>query len=109
MNLPVPVYLRPLEQKDNSMKVPLPHATTLFQSSELVIRNKNVPVSQLWCAAGVNMSGGRTSELCKQVKGSQSSLDHLDSDSKVMRVSCLVSCCCFSRLISLLDLFPGSG
>ncbi|XP_075880137.1 sperm associated antigen 9a isoform X2 [Nelusetta ayraudi] len=59
MNLPVPVYLRPLEQKDVSMK--------------------------LWCGACVNMSGGRTaaaSELSKQVKGSQSSLDHLDSDGK---------------------------
>uniref|UniRef100_A0AAX7TZ74 Sperm associated antigen 9a n=1 Tax=Astatotilapia calliptera TaxID=8154 RepID=A0AAX7TZ74_ASTCA len=33
MNLPVPVYLRPLDQKDASMK--------------------------LWCAAGVNLSGGR--------------------------------------------------
>lgn len=46
------------------------------------------PVFQLWCGAGVNMSGGRTaaaSELSKQVKGSQSSLDHLDSDGKVRR------------------------
>lgn len=43
-------------------------------------------VSQLWCAAGVNMSGGRTSELTKQTKGSQSSLDQLEQDSKV-RVS----------------------
>ncbi|KAM6966029.1 sperm associated antigen 9a isoform 2-T2 [Tautogolabrus adspersus] len=56
MNLPVPVYLRPLEQKDASMK--------------------------LWCAAGVNMSGGRTSELSKQTKGSQSSLDQLEQESK---------------------------
>lgn len=46
------------------------------------------PVLQLWCGACVNMSGGRTaaaSELSKQVKGSQSSLDHLDSDGKVRR------------------------
>uniref|UniRef100_A0A672F807 C-Jun-amino-terminal kinase-interacting protein 4 n=1 Tax=Salarias fasciatus TaxID=181472 RepID=A0A672F807_SALFA len=59
MNLPVPVYLRPLDQKDASMK--------------------------LWCAAGVNLSGGRTflsSELSKQTKGSQSSLDQLEQDSK---------------------------
>ncbi|XP_067471766.1 sperm associated antigen 9a isoform X1 [Thunnus thynnus] len=60
MNLPVPVYLRPLDQKDASMK--------------------------LWCAAGVNLSGGRTlptSELAKQTKGSQSSLDQLEQDNKV--------------------------
>uniref|UniRef100_UPI0037E99AB4 sperm associated antigen 9a isoform X2 n=1 Tax=Semicossyphus pulcher TaxID=241346 RepID=UPI0037E99AB4 len=59
MNLPVPVYLRPLDQKDASMK--------------------------LWCAAGVNLSGGRaspTSELSKQTKGSQSSLDQLEQESK---------------------------
>ncbi|XP_029913051.1 sperm associated antigen 9a isoform X4 [Myripristis murdjan] len=59
MNLPVPVYLRPLDQKDVSMK--------------------------LWCAAGVNLSGGRTSEtseVIKQRKGSQSSLDQLEQDSK---------------------------
>ncbi|XP_078140596.1 sperm associated antigen 9a isoform X3 [Centroberyx gerrardi] len=59
MNLPVPVYLRPLDQKDASMK--------------------------LWCAAGVNLSGGGTSEtleLTKQRKGSQSSLDQLEQESK---------------------------
>ncbi|XP_073349900.1 sperm associated antigen 9a isoform X4 [Pagrus major] len=59
INLPVPVYLRPLDQKDASMK--------------------------LWCAAGVNLSGGRaalTSELAKQIKGSQSSLDQLEQESK---------------------------
>ncbi|XP_041812592.1 sperm associated antigen 9a isoform X5 [Chelmon rostratus] len=59
MNLPVPVYLRPLDQKDASMK--------------------------LWCAAGVNLSGGRTvptSELTGQTKGSQSSLDQLEQESK---------------------------
>ncbi|XP_070787178.1 C-Jun-amino-terminal kinase-interacting protein 4-like, partial [Enoplosus armatus] len=59
MNLPVPVYLRPLDQKDASMK--------------------------LWCGAGVNLSGGRTlptSELTKQTKGSQSSLDQLEQESK---------------------------
>ncbi|XP_029015533.1 sperm associated antigen 9a isoform X14 [Betta splendens] len=56
VNLPVPVYLRPLDQTDASMK--------------------------LWCAAGVNMSGGRTSELTKQTKGSQSSLDQLEQESK---------------------------
>ncbi|XP_056257222.1 sperm associated antigen 9a isoform X10 [Seriola aureovittata] len=56
MNLPVPVYLRPLDQKDASMK--------------------------LWCAAGVNLCGGRISELTKQTKGSQSSLDQLEQESK---------------------------
>ncbi|XP_061555902.1 sperm associated antigen 9a isoform X1 [Phycodurus eques] len=59
INLPVPVYLRPLEQKDASLK--------------------------LWCAAGVNLFGGRTShpsELAKQMKGSQSSLDHLEQENK---------------------------
>ncbi|XP_049323767.1 sperm associated antigen 9a isoform X5 [Astyanax mexicanus] len=70
-NLPVPVYLRPLEQKDASMK--------------------------LWCAAGVNLSGGRLreagsgvfpdssvteSESSKQRKGSQSSLDQVEQDTK---------------------------
>ncbi|XP_034749437.1 sperm associated antigen 9a isoform X11 [Etheostoma cragini] len=57
MNLPVPVYLRPLDQKDASMK--------------------------LWCAAGLNLSGGRTlPELTRQIKGSQSSLDQLEQESK---------------------------
>ncbi|KAL6102779.1 spag9 [Pungitius sinensis] len=55
MNLPVPVYLRPLDQKDASMK--------------------------LWCAAGVNLCGGKTlPELLKQSKGSQSSLDQLEQE-----------------------------
>ncbi|XP_047215687.1 sperm associated antigen 9a isoform X2 [Girardinichthys multiradiatus] len=59
MNLPVSVYLRPLDQKDASMK--------------------------LWCAAGVNLSGGRrvpSSEMTKQIKGSQSSLDQLEQENK---------------------------
>ncbi|XP_033945391.1 sperm associated antigen 9a isoform X3 [Pseudochaenichthys georgianus] len=57
MKLPVPVYLRPLDQKDASMK--------------------------LWCAAGVDLSGARTlPELVKQTKGSQSSLNHLEQESK---------------------------
>uniref|UniRef100_A0A673AN15 C-Jun-amino-terminal kinase-interacting protein 4 n=1 Tax=Sphaeramia orbicularis TaxID=375764 RepID=A0A673AN15_9TELE len=59
INLPVPVYLRPLDQTDASMK--------------------------LWCAAGVNLSGGRTSpssDLSKQRKGSQSSLDQLEQETK---------------------------
>uniref|UniRef100_A0A665UGS0 C-Jun-amino-terminal kinase-interacting protein 4 n=1 Tax=Echeneis naucrates TaxID=173247 RepID=A0A665UGS0_ECHNA len=57
MDLPVPVYLKPLDQKDASMK--------------------------LLCAAGVNLSGGRISELNKQIKGSQSSLAQLEHESKV--------------------------
>ncbi|MCJ8739340.1 hypothetical protein PDJAM_G00046190 [Pangasius djambal] len=71
MNLPVPVYLRPLTQKDPSMK--------------------------LWCAAGVNLSGGKphdtSSGVCindsgaegetsRQRKGSQSSLDQQEPEHK---------------------------
>ncbi|XDV13678.1 hypothetical protein PO909_002041 [Leuciscus waleckii] len=71
MNLPVPVCLKPLEQKDASMK--------------------------LLCAAGVNLSGGRSCEggsgvsgeesmveadASKQRKGSQSSLDQLEQEPK---------------------------
>uniref|UniRef100_A0A8C7LGX8 C-Jun-amino-terminal kinase-interacting protein 4 n=1 Tax=Oncorhynchus kisutch TaxID=8019 RepID=A0A8C7LGX8_ONCKI len=75
-NLPVPVYLRPLDEKDATMK--------------------------LWCAAGVNLSGGKTrdggsivgasvfySDLTSpgpesplRKTGSQSSLDKLDQDLK---------------------------
>ncbi|XP_012892181.1 PREDICTED: C-Jun-amino-terminal kinase-interacting protein 4 [Dipodomys ordii] len=76
-NLPVPVYLRPLDEKDTSMK--------------------------LWCAVGVNLSGGKTrdggsvvgasvfykdvagldTEGSKQRSASQSSLDKLDQELKV--------------------------
>ncbi|KAM7382137.1 hypothetical protein PAMA_012822 [Pampus argenteus] len=73
-NLPVPVFLRPLDEKDVSMK--------------------------LWCAAGVNLSGGKTRdggsivgasvfysdvsgpESPKKKIGSQSSLDKLDQELK---------------------------
>uniref|UniRef100_A0A803YNA1 Sperm associated antigen 9 n=1 Tax=Meleagris gallopavo TaxID=9103 RepID=A0A803YNA1_MELGA len=75
-NLPVPVYLRPLDEKDTSMK--------------------------LWCAVGVNLSGGKTrdggsvvgasvfyndvagtdADGNKQRTGSQSSLDRLDQELK---------------------------
>uniref|UniRef100_A0A8C6J113 C-Jun-amino-terminal kinase-interacting protein 4 n=1 Tax=Melopsittacus undulatus TaxID=13146 RepID=A0A8C6J113_MELUD len=75
-NLPVPVYLRPLDEKDTSMK--------------------------LWCAVGVNLSGGKTrdggsvvgasvfyndvagadTDGNKQQTGSQSSLDRLDQELK---------------------------
>uniref|UniRef100_A0A7M4E1U6 C-Jun-amino-terminal kinase-interacting protein 4 n=1 Tax=Crocodylus porosus TaxID=8502 RepID=A0A7M4E1U6_CROPO len=75
-NLPVPVYLRPLDEKDTSMK--------------------------LWCAVGVNLSGGKTrdggsvvgasvfyndvagleADGHKQRTGSQSSLDRLDQELK---------------------------
>ncbi|XP_076027920.1 C-Jun-amino-terminal kinase-interacting protein 4 isoform X2 [Genypterus blacodes] len=73
-NLPVPVYLRPLDEKDASMK--------------------------LWCAAGVNLSGGKTRdggsivgasvfysdvpgpESPPRKTGSQSSLDKLDQELK---------------------------
>ncbi|XP_010781891.1 C-Jun-amino-terminal kinase-interacting protein 4-like isoform X1 [Notothenia coriiceps] len=71
-NLPVPVFLRPVDEKDASMK--------------------------LWCAAGVNLSGGKTRdggsivgasvfysdvpgpESPKRRIGSQSSLDKLDQE-----------------------------
>ncbi|XP_028935720.1 C-Jun-amino-terminal kinase-interacting protein 4 isoform X2 [Ornithorhynchus anatinus] len=75
-NLPVPVYLRPLDEKDASMK--------------------------LWCAVGVNLSGGKTrdggsvvgasvfysdvaaqdAEGPKRRSASQSSLDRLDQELK---------------------------
>ncbi|XP_041719967.2 C-Jun-amino-terminal kinase-interacting protein 4 isoform X1 [Coregonus clupeaformis] len=60
-NLPVPVYLRPLDQKDASMK--------------------------LWCAAGVNLSGGKIREGGSMLeghcrKGSVSSLDQLETENK---------------------------
>ncbi|KAM6376705.1 C-Jun-amino-terminal kinase-interacting protein 4 isoform 1-T1 [Pluvialis apricaria] len=75
-NLPVPVYLRPLDEKDTSMK--------------------------LWCAVGVNLSGGKTrdggsvvgasvfyndvtgvdADGNMQQTGSQSSLDKLDQELK---------------------------
>uniref|UniRef100_A0A3Q1IUU5 Uncharacterized protein n=1 Tax=Anabas testudineus TaxID=64144 RepID=A0A3Q1IUU5_ANATE len=73
-NLPVPVFLRPLDEKDPSMK--------------------------LWCAAGVNLSGGKTRdggsiigasvfysdvsrpESPRKKMGSQSSLDKLDQELK---------------------------
>ncbi|XP_075701255.1 C-Jun-amino-terminal kinase-interacting protein 4 isoform X2 [Rhinoderma darwinii] len=78
-NLPVPVYLRPLDEKDTSMK--------------------------LWCAVGVNLSGGKTrdggsiigasvfysdvsgSELEKQKprSESQSSLEKLEQELKVQQ------------------------
>ncbi|XP_058261735.1 C-Jun-amino-terminal kinase-interacting protein 4 isoform X2 [Hemibagrus wyckioides] len=77
-NLPVPVYLRPLDEKDASMK--------------------------LWCAAGVNLSGGKTRDggsivgasvfyrdvsetessslSSRKARGSQSSLDKLEQELK---------------------------
>ncbi|KAG8446007.1 hypothetical protein GDO86_013761 [Hymenochirus boettgeri] len=78
-NLPVPVYLRPLDEKDNSMK--------------------------LWCAVGVNLSGGKTrdggsiigaSVFYSDVPGaerddqktrsdSQSSLEKLEQELKVQQ------------------------
>uniref|UniRef100_A0A673CNP9 C-Jun-amino-terminal kinase-interacting protein 4 n=1 Tax=Sphaeramia orbicularis TaxID=375764 RepID=A0A673CNP9_9TELE len=84
-NLPVPVFLRPLDEKDASMK--------------------------LWCAAGVNLSGGKTRdggsivgasvfysdvpgpESPKKKIGSQSSLDKLDQELKQDELSSLVWIC----------------
>lgn len=60
-----------------------------FISEENFIKD-SLSVPQLWCAAGVNLSGGRmvsSSDLTKQIKGSQSSLDQLDQENKV-RSSC---------------------
>ncbi|XP_037547475.1 C-Jun-amino-terminal kinase-interacting protein 4 [Nematolebias whitei] len=93
-NLPVPVFLRPLDEKDPSMK--------------------------LWCAAGVNLSGGKTRdggsivgasvfyhdssgpECPKKKTGSQSSLDKLDQELKMsLFASTLVSC-------PLEDIAPGT-
>lgn len=111
INLPVPVYLRPLDQTDASMKVLYswkkscsPRYMWLlvrvleFWGNEIIIMwfiyNGNVIImyslclSQLWCAAGVNLSGGRISDLPKQTKGSQISLDQLEQENKV-RVSTL--------------------
>ncbi|XP_071968851.1 C-Jun-amino-terminal kinase-interacting protein 4 isoform X2 [Engystomops pustulosus] len=76
-NLPVPVYLRPLDEKDSSMK--------------------------LWCAVGVNLSGGKTrdggsiigasvfysdvpgADLEKPRSESQSSLEKLEQELKVQQ------------------------
>uniref|UniRef100_A0A671LMG2 C-Jun-amino-terminal kinase-interacting protein 4 n=1 Tax=Sinocyclocheilus anshuiensis TaxID=1608454 RepID=A0A671LMG2_9TELE len=77
-NLPVPVYMRPLDEKDASMK--------------------------LWCAAGVNLSGGKTrdggsivgaSVFYKDVsggesgprkkRGSRSSLERLEQELKELQ------------------------
>ncbi|XP_069605210.1 C-Jun-amino-terminal kinase-interacting protein 4 isoform X2 [Ranitomeya imitator] len=78
-NLPVPVYLRPLDEKDTSMK--------------------------LWCAVGVNLSGGKTrdggsiigasvfysdlpgseTESQKPRSESQSSLEKLEQELKVQQ------------------------
>lgn len=57
-----------------------------LNSEEKIFITCCVSVPQLWCAAGVNLSGGRTvptSELTGQTKGSQSSLDQLEQESKV--------------------------
>ncbi|NWW91053.1 JIP4 protein, partial [Rhynochetos jubatus] len=86
-NLPVPVYLRPLDEKDTSMKAGYLHIYLSFK---------------LWCAVGVNLSGGKTrdggsvvgasvfyndvtgvdADGNKQQTGSQSSLDRLDQELK---------------------------
>uniref|UniRef100_A0A673ICM8 C-Jun-amino-terminal kinase-interacting protein 4 n=1 Tax=Sinocyclocheilus rhinocerous TaxID=307959 RepID=A0A673ICM8_9TELE len=85
-NLPVPVYLRPLDEKDASMK--------------------------LWCTAGVNLSGGKTrdggsivgaSVFYKDVsggesglrkkRGSRSSLERLEQELKVRKFCLLVWIC----------------
>ncbi|PIO29032.1 hypothetical protein AB205_0186170, partial [Aquarana catesbeiana] len=63
-NLPVPVYLRPLDEKDTSMKVT---AQISFLQIEVSVCYSgavgdrcSVSPSQLWCAVGVNLSGGKT-------------------------------------------------
>uniref|UniRef100_A0A674MBX7 C-Jun-amino-terminal kinase-interacting protein 4 n=1 Tax=Takifugu rubripes TaxID=31033 RepID=A0A674MBX7_TAKRU len=90
-NLPVPVFLRPLDEKDASMK--------------------------LWCAAGVNISGGKTRDggsivgasvfysdvpgpdSPKKTVGSQSSLDKLDQELKD-EISSLVWICTSTKSTS---------
>uniref|UniRef100_A0A8C5C4K9 C-Jun-amino-terminal kinase-interacting protein 4 n=1 Tax=Gadus morhua TaxID=8049 RepID=A0A8C5C4K9_GADMO len=84
-NLPIPVFLRPLDEKNTSMK--------------------------LWCAAGVNLSGGKTRDGGSIVgasvfyssapgpppprrrTGSQSSLDKLDQELETDEFSSLVWIC----------------
>lgn len=118
-NLPVPVFLRPLDEKDASIKVLLVQCLNVFvscsssscplpsgsvhpvNSGPRLLVSDCVTVLQLWCAAGVNLSGGKTRdggsivgasvfyndvpgpESPTKKMGSQSSLDKLDQDLKV--------------------------
>lgn len=116
-NLPVPVFLRPLDEKDASMKVLKMQFTTgtllsncnrlhcrlnMFEvCDEVYLTDGCVSVLQLWCAACVNLSGGKTRdggsivgasvfysdvsgpESPKRKVGSQSSLDKLDQELRV--------------------------
>lgn len=67
-------------------------------------------VFQLWCAAGVNLSGGRAahaSELIKQARGSQSSLDQLEQENKVRRSALWLGGCVAYTLLRFLFACPG--
>lgn len=61
-NVPVPVYCRPLVEKDPNRKV---GASLCSRNSRVVhVYYKNVHVcSQLWCAAGVDLTGWK---VCNQ-------------------------------------------
>lgn len=60
-NVPVPVYCRPLVEKDPTMKVS-PWASGEGGPRRGACSLTPWPVSQLWCAAGVNLSGWKPSE-----------------------------------------------
>lgn len=103
-NLPVPVFLRPLDEKDASMKV-LSSSLHVFSVNSVMYQciccNYVCVCLQLWCAAGVNLSGGKTRdggsivgasvfysdvtgpESPKKKIGSQNSLDQLDQELEV--------------------------
>lgn len=71
-NVPVPVYCRPLVEKDPTMKVspedPHDHSQKLSSRSGKWAQKPYVRpyrlnlILQLWCAAGVNLSGWKPSE-----------------------------------------------
>ncbi len=53
VSVPVPVYCRPLMEKEPGMKVEVP-------MKENVLHENDQCCTQIWCGAGVNLSGGRT-------------------------------------------------
>jgi mitogen-activated protein kinase 8 interacting protein 3 len=73
-NVPVPVYCRPLVEKDPTMKVSPEGSTqelhgrsgrqqSLLSPAEVPVPSVPIALSlQLWCAAGVNLSGWKPSE-----------------------------------------------
>ena len=64
-NVPVPVYCRPLVEKDPTMKVSPAEGARLGEvplPQKPVRSDLTALSSQLWCAAGVNLSGWKLSE-----------------------------------------------